>query len=219
MKKILGIVAASFLAASSASAGALDGIELSAKLNAGFATGATYFEMGNNIGGTAACSGFEIYPALVVLPAVTKFEGYPFDVSFEASVDMFFGSGNYYNDYKSTVITPGISALWNYHFENSSSDFLRKLTPYAGIQFSVPIQMTSFTISETVNEHGSYGQVTSSRVEDKNYSSTKVGFGMGFTAGVRYAFTEKIEADLEMGYNILSFSNYFIRAGVVYRFK
>ena len=215
MKKILGIAAAAILAAASATAGVLDGMELSGKLNIGYATGASYFDTDYG-SGYGECSGFEIYPALVILPEATKFEDKPFDVSFELSLDMVFGSSDYYDGYKSTIITPGVSALFNWHFEESDSDFLQKLTPYAGLQIGVPIQKTTFSIDDEI-VYDDYP--TKWHLESTDYSGTKIGLGMGFTAGVRYAFTEKIEADIETGYNFLSFHDFFLRAGALYRFK
>ena len=114
MKKLFGFVAAAVLAVTSGFA--LD-MGLGGKLDIGYATGAAYVDVGDGISGYAAMSGFELYPALVIAPAATAFEGKPFDVTFEVSLDMIFGSSDYYDGYKVTVITPGISTLFNYHFE------------------------------------------------------------------------------------------------------
>ena len=210
MKKLFGFVAAAVLAVTSGFA--LD-MGLGGKLDIGYATGAAYVDVGDGISGYADMSGFELYPALVIAPDKTAFEGKPYDLTFEASLDMIFGSSDYYDGYKVTVITPGISTLFNYHFENSDSEFLQKLTPYAGVNLGVPIQKSTF--SKTTVEYTTSGI----KYVDKDYSGTKIGFLMGFTAGASYAITEKIDVNAEMGYNFLSLHDFFIRGGATYRFK
>ena len=222
MKKLFGFVAAAVLAVTSGFA--LD-MGLGGKLDIGYATGAAYVDVGDGISGYADMSGFELYPALVIAPDKTAFEGKPFDVTFEASLDMIFGSSDYYDGYKVTVITPGISVLYNYHFENSDSEFLQKLTPYAGVNIGVPIQKSTFSVT-TVEPEYKYDEYLDKNVPtgksknvDKDYSGTKIDLGMGFVAGASYAITEKIDANVEMGYNFLSLHDFFIRGGAMYRFK
>ena len=131
MKKMLvGAFAAAILGVANSSALSLDEMELSAKLDLGYARCASYFDTDYG-SGFGTISGFELYPALVIEPEATKFEGKPFYLSFEASLDMVFGKSDYYDGFKATVITPGISTLFNWSFEESDSDFLQKLTPYA----------------------------------------------------------------------------------------
>ncbi len=216
MKKLFGFVAAAVLAVTS---GFTLDMGLGGKLDIGYATGAAYVDVGDGISGYADMSGFELYPALVIAPDKTAFEGKPFDLTFEASLDMIFGSSDYYDGYKVTVITPGISTLYNYHFENSDSEFLQKLTPYAGVNIGVPIQMSSFTRKYTKTRQIEERPYYETYTEEKDYSGTKIGLGMGFVAGASYAITEKIDANVEMGYNFLSLHDFFIRGGAMYRFK
>ena len=218
MKKLFGFVAAAVLAVTSGFA--LD-MSLGGKLDIGYATGAAYVDVGDGISGYADMSGFELYPALVIAPDKTAFEGKPYDLTFEASLDMIFGSSDYYDGYKVTVITPGFSVLYNYHFENSDSEFLQKLTPYAGVNLGVPIQKSTFSKTTAEYEYSEYYRkdMPTGKYVDKEYSGTKIGFLMGFTAGVSYAITEKIDVNAEMGYNFLSLHDFFIRGGAMYRFK
>ena len=224
MKKVLGLVAALALSASAAFAGVMDDMGIYGKLDLGYARGASYFDTDYG-SGFGTISGFELYPALVIVPEATKFEGKPFYLSFEASLDMVFGKSDYYDGFKATVITPGISPLFNWSFEESDSDFLQKLTPY-GINIGVPIQKTTFSVptAETYYEEKNIGygvtsKVPKSKIVDKDYSSTSIGLGMGFVAGARYALTEKIEVNAETGYNFLKFHDFFLRLGANYRFK
>ena len=82
------------------------------------------------------------------------------------------------------------------------------------MNIGVPIQKSTFTIPTA--EYTTSGII---KYVDKDYSGTKIGFGMGFVAGASYAITEKIEANVEMGYNFLSLHDFFIRGGATYRFK
>jgi len=184
------------------------GFDLAGKLNIGYATGASYVDI-NGISGYATMSGFELYPALVITPDATAMEGKPFNISFEAALDMIFGSSDYYKDYKVTAITPSVSVLFNYQL--AGSDFLEKLVPYAGINLGVPIQKSTFTgITYNSEEH---------KYEEKEYSGTKIGLGMGFVAGARYAINDKIEVNAETGYNFFNLHDFFIRGGAVYHFQ
>ena len=141
---------------------------------------------------------------------------------------MVFGKSDYYDGYKSTVITPGGSILFNYPIvpeEAKDGSFVSKLTPYGGLSLGIPIQKTTFTIPtvETYEEeetfYGTTQKVQKTRVVDKDYTSTKIGLGMGFTAGVNYEINDKFVANFETGYNFLKFREYFLRAGVTYRFQ
>lgn len=225
MKKVLGLAAAAVLSCSSLLA---EGMELAGKLDIGYVPfGASYFDTDYGAG-YGSISGFELYPALVIVPEKNVFEGQPFYLSYEASLDMVFGKSDYYDGYKSTVITPGGSILFNYPIvpeEAKDGSFVSKLTPYAGLSLGIPIQKTTFTIPtvETYEEeetfYGITQKVQKTRLVDKDYSSTKIGLGMGFTVGANYEINDKFVANFETGYNFLKFHEYFLRAGVTYRFQ
>ena len=223
MKKVLGLAAAAVLGCSSLFAG---GTELAGKFDIGYVPfGASYFDTDYG-SGYGSVSGFELYPALVIVPE--KSADLPFFISYEASLDMVFGKSDYYDGYKSTVITPGGSILFNYPIvpeEAKDGSFVSKLTPYAGLSLGIPIQKTTFSIEtvEPVYEHSDVLNMDvptgEYKTSSEDYSSTKIGLGMGFTAGVNYEINDKFVANFETGYNFLKFHEYFLRAGVTYRFQ
>ena len=218
MKKLLTVVAAALLSVASVFAGDM---ELSGKLNLGYATGASYFDTDYG-SGYGDCSGFELYPALVIAPEATSFPDKPFDLTFEAALDMVFGKSDFYDGYKSTVITPDVAVLFNWHFENSDSEFLQKLVPYAGVHLGVSIQKTTFSMPYTeITYTTRYGEKvpSGSKTTTKDYSSTKVGLSLGEIAGVRYAVNDKIEVNAEFGNTFVSFHDFFFRLGGIYHFQ
>ena len=218
MKKLFGLVAAAVMATASVFA---SNLELSGKLNLGYANGASYFDVGDGYKGYGDCSGFELYPALVIAPEATSFPDKAFDLTFEAALDMVFGKSDFYDGYKSTVITPDVAVLFNWHFENSDSEFLQKLVPYAGLHLGVSIQKTTFTIPtpEYKYDETSKLDMPTGKTVDKDYNSTKVGLSLGEIAGVRYTINDKIEVNAEFGNTFVSFHDFFFRLGGIYHFQ
>ena len=221
MKKLFGFALAAMVSVSSIFAGALDDMGIYGKLNAGWTTGSVRYDV-DGFSGAEGFSGFELYPALGLEPAATKFEDKPFDLTFEAAVDMIFGKVDLYDSAKVTAITPAVTAFFNWHFEDSDSAFLQKFVPYGGVGLAVPIQMVKFSYKSPVwGTKTVLGQEvrTITGYEDKDYNSTVVGFDLTFLVGARYALTDKIEVNAETGYNCISMNNWFLRGGALYRFK
>ena len=219
MKKLFGFALAAMVSVSSIFAGALDDMGIYGKLNAGWTTGSVRYDV-DGFSGAEGFSGFELYPALGLEPAATKFEDKPFDLTFEAAVDMIFGKVDLYDSAKVTAITPAVTAFFNWHFEDSDSAFLQKFVPYGGVGLAVPIQMVKFSYkSENQTIAGVSVSVPVVKYKDEDYNSTVVGFDLTFLVGARYALTDKIEVNAETGYNCISMNNWFLRGGAMYRFK
>ena len=107
--------------------------------------------------------------------------------------------------------------ILNYHF-----DALPKLTPYAGLGFSVPIQLVNVKYKyTTVDTSGNYytnpnyGKTTSKTYET---DSTVLGFKINTSIGAKYAFTDKFSALGEFGMGIIGVFSWSIRAGAIYHF-
>lgn len=229
MKKLFGFALAAMVSVSSIFAGALDDMGIYGKLNAGWTTGSVRYDV-DGFSGAEGFSGFELYPALGLEPAATKFEDKPFDLTFEAAVDMIFGKVDLYDSAKVTAITPAVTAFFNWHFEDSDSAFLQKFVPYGGVGLAVPIQMVKFSYKEpyttTEKQTMNAGTLFETTIDvpvvkyrDEDYNSTVVGFDLTFLVGARYALTDKIEVNAETGYNCISMNNWFLRGGALYRFK
>ena len=210
MKKILSVVVALFMLA-----GAFSETGLYAKLNAGYTSGSASFDE-HNYSGSVGFKGFDIYGAIGIEPEATSFEGKPFDITFEAYLDAIIGSGSKWgNDAKVFAINPGVFSYFNWHFENSDSEFLQKFVPYAGAGISFPIEFVKFSVSYPV-EWDAYGHATKWHTDD--YDSTEFGFNVNFATGARYAISEKFEVNAEMGWNTLELDTWFLRGGVLFRF-
>ena len=210
MKKIIGFALA---IAFSAAAVFADGIGLYGKLNAGFADGSVHAS-DSGVSGSVGFSGFDFLPALGICPDATSFPDKPFDITFEAQLGMIFANGDKWDNVKVTVINPGVMAFFNWHFENTDSEFLKHFVPYGGAGFSVPIQMVKWSYSYWYwNNEGKWVK------HSADYSSTEIGIDINFVAGARYEFTEKFAVNAETGYNTLEMNNWFLRGGVLYRFK
>ncbi len=222
MKKLFGFALAAMVSVASIFAGALDDMGIYGKLNAGWTTGSVRYDV-DGFSGAEGFSGFELYPALGLEPAATKFEDKPFDLTFEAAVDMIFGKVDLYDSAKVTAITPAVTAFFNWHFEDSDSAFLQKFVPYGGVGLAVPIQMVKFSYkaldAEATQAAIMKGDFSARIYKDEDYNSTVVGFDLTFLVGARYALTDKIEVNAETGYNCISMNNWFLRGGALYRFK
>lgn len=222
MKKLFGFALAAMVSVSSIFAGALDDMGIYGKLDLGWTTGSVRYDV-DGFSGAEGFSGFELYPALGLEPAATKFEDKPFDLTFEAAVDMIFGKVDLYDSAKVTAITPAVTAFFNWHFEDSDSAFLQKFVPYGGVGLAVPIQMVKFSYksldAEATQAAIMKGDFSARIYKDEDYNSTVVGFDLTFLVGARYALTDKIEVNAETGYNCISMNNWFIRGGALYRFK
>ena len=210
MKKILSVVVALFMLA-----GAFSESGLYAKLNAGWSDGSAGFSS-HGYSGSVGFKGFDIYGAIGIEPEATSFPDKPFDITFEGYFEAIVGSGDKWGeDWKVFVFNPGVFSYFNWHFENSDSEFLQKFVPYAGAGISLPIEKVNLKVSYPV-EWDNYGHVTKKHTDE--YDSTEIGFNVNFATGARYAFSEKIEANAEMGWNTLELSTWFLRGGVLFRF-
>ena len=183
-----------------------------AKLSLGYTHGGAEVEFdvaSTKIKETLFYSGFEIAPAFgYVLPI---FEDKPFDIAAEASVGIAFGSDVAF-DSSTTVINPGLMGIFNWHFENSESSFLQKFVPYAGLGFSVPIQMVSWDYTIRTYPNGTL------ETKKESFDSTVVGFRINMLMGARYEFTDSLSALAEFGAGVLGTFSYSFRVGAMYKF-
>ncbi|MCR5124139.1 MAG: hypothetical protein K6B43_02985 [Treponema sp.] len=218
MKKALLVV---FCMALFAATSFAKGLGIYGKLDIGYAKGSArvnvnepYYEHSGRVG----FHGFEAMPAIGFCPEATSFPGQPFDLTFEAALDLIFADSSYSDWYGTnvTVINPSATAFFNWHFENTSSKFLKNFVPYGGAGVSFPIQMVDFSYASRVyDENGNF----TGEYNRRSYSSTVVGLDLVFLLGARYAFTEKFEVNAENGFNCISMNNFFFRVGALYRFK
>ena len=230
MKKTLALLAAAALALTSAVAAesSSDGWGIYGKLDLGYSVGTIQIDV-DSISGSEAFNGFEVTPALGLAPSFTRFDGKPFDLTFELALDMIFGTSSAYDDVTVTVINPEFTAFFNWHFEDSDSAFLQKFTPYAGAGFALPIQIVKFTYEtyevyyteEKVgnNQFSTTVKTPHTRTVSEDFDSTVVGFDLTFLVGARYAISDKFEVNAETGYNCISMNNWFLHAGALYHFK
>ena len=214
MKKIFGA-----LLALTMTLGAFAGdLGLYGKLNAGWKDGTVHVKDGS-WSDTTGFNGFEIFPAIGICPEATSFPDKPFDLTFEASLGVTFGSGSEWDEVKVTIVNPAVMCLFNWHFEDTDSEFLKHFVPYAGAGIATPIQFVKVTVPYWYNVHDSNGNYVETKKGSKDYSSTQVSFDMPIMAGARYAFTEQFEVNAEFGWNLFGTNSWFTRGGVMYRFK
>jgi len=217
MKKIIGAVAA--LVLGSAAFAADSG--LYAKLNAGFNSGSVYIKDGS-WHDTTGFSGFELFPAIGFCPAATSIPDKPFDFTFEASLGLIFGSGDEYSNVDVKVVNPGFTCFFNWHFENTDSAFLKNFVPYGGAGISTPIQMVEISWEHTYADGwDDYGHANHWRTDSWSHKATTIGCDLTFVVGARYAFSDKIEANAETGWNAAVMNGMgggFLRGGIFYRF-
>ena len=192
-----------------------------AKLTLGYSRGGVDTEWdfdSYKINYAIAYSGFEIIPTFGLELPVSALEKKNLSLALEGSLGLTFGSDSDGLWESSTkVIAPGVMGILNYHF-----DALPKLTPYAGLGFSVPIQLVNVKYKYTSYEQtgtGNYGIPTYETVS-KTYEtdSTVVGFKINTSIGAKYAFTDKFSALGEFGMGIIGLFSWSIRAGAIYHF-
>ena len=216
MKKILSVVVALFMLA-----GAFSESGLYAKLNAGWSDGYVTIDK-NGFNHSVGYSGFEIFPAIGFAPEATSVPDKPFDFTFEASLGMILGNGSDYDGVEAKVINPAFTCFFNWHFEGFDSEFLQHFVPYAGAGMSTPIQRVEVEWEHTYADHyDNYGNPDHWRTDSWSHKATTFGIDLTFVLGARYAFTEKIEANAEIGWNSSitnALNNRFIRGGIFYRF-
>ena len=198
-----------------------EGLGKYAKLTLGYSRGGVDTEWdfdSYKINYAIAYSGFEIIPTFGLELPVSALEKKNLSLALEGSLGLTFGSDSDGLWESSTkVIAPGVMGILNYHF-----DALPKLTPYAGLGFSVPIQLVNVKYKYTSYEQtgtGNYGIPTYETVS-KTYEtdSTVVGFKINTSIGAKYAFTDKFSALGEFGMGIIGVFSWSIRAGAVYHF-
>ena len=151
-------------------------------------------------------------------PAATSFEGKPFDLSFEFSIDTIFGSGNEWDGVTVTVIAPGASVLFNLHFDQwSDSEFMKHFVAYAGGGVAVPIQFAKIKYYDwRYYRHSDENWYWDKYTHDED--STVVSVDLTTMIGARYAFSDNFEVNAETGFNLIGRSNWFLRGGVMFRF-
>ena len=190
-----------------------EGLGKYAKLTLGYSKGGadTEWDFGSGVKYSTILyyKGFEVVPTFGLEIPVSVLEKKNLSLALEGSLGLTFGSDSDGLWESSTkVIAPGVMGILNYHF-----DALPKLTPYAGLGFSVPIQLVNVKYKyTTVN--------TSGKSTSKTYEtdSTVVGFKMNAMFGARYNFTDKISALGEFGMGIFGVFSWSIRAGAIYHF-
>ncbi|MBR1537495.1 MAG: hypothetical protein IJ630_11215 [Treponema sp.] len=188
-----------------------EGLGKYAKLTLGYSRGGVDTEWdfdSYKINYAIAYSGFEIIPTFGLELPVSALEKKNLSLALEGSLGLTFGSDSDGLWESSTkVIAPGVMGILNYHF-----DALPKLTPYAGLGFSVPIQLVNVKYKYTSYEQT--GTVSKTYETD----STVVGFKINTSIGAKYAFTDKFSALGEFGMGIIGVFSWSIRAGAVYHF-
>ncbi len=155
-------------------------------------------------------SGFEIIPTVgIVLPFSTEVPFGSFSYSIEPFVGFTLGGTDDFYWFKTTttVICPGVNFILDYHFPTDFPPALRKLVPYVGAGFGVPISIVKTEFKTAWS--------------DANDDSTDVyaAFRVNLLTGARYDFAKKFGVLVEMN---LGFSNYFAwsnRIGLRYVFK
>lgn len=198
-----------------------EGLGKYAKLTLGYSRGGVDTEWdfdSYKINYAIAYSGFEIIPTFGLEIPVSALEKKNLSLALEGSLGLTFGSDSDGLWESSTkVIAPGVMGILNYHF-----DALPKLTPYAGLGFSVPIQLVNVKYKyTTVDTSGNYytnpnyGRTTSKTYET---DSAVVGFKINTSIGAKYAFTDKFSALGEFGMGIIGVFSWSIRAGAIYHF-
>ena len=196
-----------------------------AKLTLGYSKGGADAEWDFGSGVKASTiiyySGFEIVPTFGLEIPVSALEKKNMSLAVEGSVGLTFGSdsaGVYESSTK--VIAPGVMGILNYHI-----NALPKLVPYAGLGFSVPIQLVNlkykYTTYETTyttiagRQYASGAKAVSKTFET---DSTEVGFKMNALFGAKYNITDKFSALGEFGMGVFGVFSWSIRAGAAYHF-
>lgn len=199
-----------------------EGLGKYAKLTIGYSKGGadTEWDFGSGVKYSTILyyKGFEVVPTFGLEIPVPALEKKNLSLALEGSLGLTFGSNSDGLWESSTkVIAPGVMRILNYHF-----DALPKLTPYAGLGFSVPIQLVNVKYKyTTVDTSGNYytnpnyGKTTSKTYET---DSTVLGFKINTSIGAKYAFTDKFSALGEFGMGIIGVFSWSIRAGAIYHF-
>ncbi len=199
-----------------------EGLGKYAKLTLGYSKGGadTEWDFGSGVKYSTILyyKGFEVVPTFGLEIPVSGLEKKNLSLALEGSLGLTFGSDSDGLWESSTkVIAPGVMGILNYHF-----DALPKLTPYAGLGFSVPIQLvnvkykyTTVDTSGNFSTNPNYGKTTSKTYET---DSTVVGFKINTSIGAKYAFTDKFSALGEFGMGIFGVFSWSIRAGAIYHF-
>ena len=198
-----------------------EGLGKYAKLTLGYSKGGadTEWDFGSGVKYSTILyyKGFEVVPTFGLEIPVSALEKKNLSLALEGSLGLTFGSNSDGLWESSTkVIAPGVMGILNYHF-----DSLPKLTPYAGLGFSVPIQLVNVKYKYTTVEYTTmYGQQIPSGTTTKTYEtdSTVVGFKINTSIGAKYAFTDKFSALGEFGMGIIGVFSWSIRAGAIYHF-
>jgi len=199
-----------------------EGLGKYAKLTLGYSKGGadTEWDFGSGVKYSTILyyKGFEVVPTFGLEIPVPALEKKNLSLALEGSLGLTFGSNSDGLWESSTkVIAPGVMGILNYHF-----DALPKLTPYAGLGFSVPIQLVNVKYKYTSYEQtgtGNFGIPTYETVS-KTYEtdSTVVGFKMNAMFGAKYNFTDKLSVLGEFGMGIFGVFSWSIRAGAIYHF-
>ena len=198
------LVAALSVAAVTAEEGAKSsGLGKYVKLTLGYATGGADTEWdfdGYKISEIILYKGFEVVPTFGLELPISALEEKNLSLGVEGSVGLTFGS-NDDGAWKSTttVVAPTVMGVLNYHIAA-----VPKLVPFAGVGFSVPIQIVSVEY-----------EYTAKTLEN---DSTVVGFKINTKLGARYDITDNFSALGEFDMGIIGVFSWAIRAGAMYRF-
>ena len=166
--------------------------------------------------------GFEVVPTFGLELPVSALEEKNLSFALESSLGLTFGGdSDGLWESSTTAIAPGVMGILNYHF-----DSLPKFSPYAGLGFSVPIQMVSvkykYSTIEYEEQSVGYGGYTTQvpKTVSKTYEtdSTVVGFKINTTLGAKYNFTDKFSALGEFNMGIIGVFSWAVRAGAIYHF-
>lgn len=199
-----------------------EGLGKYAKLTLGYSKGGadTEWDFGSGVKYSTILyyKGFEVVPTFGLEIPVSGLEKKNLSLALEGSVGLTFGSDSEgIWESSTTVIAPGVMGILNYHF-----DSLPKFSPYAGLGFSVPIQLVNVKYKYTSYEKTGTGNsgIPTYETVSKTYEtdSTVVGFKMNAMFGAKYNFTDKLSALGEFGMGIFGVFSWSIRAGAIYHF-
>ena len=188
-RKLVAVCACFVLAAGVACAFGKDGIGMYGKGAVGYSF---YAPEKDDIYFESNC--VEITPTFGIFPIAGNK-----NFALEASLDMNFGGKD---DVSTRVFAPQVMAIFYTPLTDvlqgvSLPDFLKKLTPYWGLGFSLPIETVEIFI----------------------FSETDVKFRMNLSAGAKYDITDKIAATLDFNAGLFNSWAWSIRAGAIYTIK
>ena len=166
-------------------------------------------------GGDYAYKAFEILPVIGLGTMIYKDNvSRSIGVGIEVSLGGVFGSGKKI-DVKS--IEPGARVLVSKFYDDFPYKFMRKIVPYAGLGFSVPITMVSAEYDYEIKGIASW------RYSNKTVTCKGDGVIANFVwnafAGAKYEITDNLSAVIEGTVFWMNITGFTLRAGAEYKFK